>query len=175
LRKFFLIAIIFAIVMYAYVAINEKQKELVLNRRVPQIRKVNKYEFSRALYQIREAHRAAKMKEEEPKSDEENNAEENVNDLEKLKKEPSNPAIPVDDQDFYPNKNPDYQEDYYQQEEYNNDEQQPKQMRFPKGIKLPKRFTDEVVDENQDNQAPQQPNEVQEQQPMPTQGDQQQQ
>jgi len=59
------IAIILAVAIlatYAFIAVNEAQKERVIRLRLPKFRKINKYEFDKALYQIRET-RAKKLKE----------------------------------------------------------------------------------------------------------------
>ena len=140
MKKIVLIAIVFFIAIYAYVAINEDQKEKLLAKRVPKIKKVNKYEVSRAIYQIRETRKAIKLKEEMVKDNTSEDIEDEVNYLDSIKKGPANPASPIDDQDFYHRQNNDYQQEDSDQEE---PVRENPVMRFPKGINIPKRFVDE--------------------------------
>ncbi len=128
MKNVLLIAIALVIAIYAYVAINEKQKERILAKRVPAIKKVNKYEFSRALYQIREVHKASTLRNEVPKRERQEN----------VVKEESNPAQPIEDN-----------------QEVNQDEP----IRYPVGVRLPRRFTpsEDQEQEQQDINQEQQP------------------
>ncbi len=59
------LAIILAVAIlatYAFIAVNERQKEHVIRLRLPKFRKINKYEFDKALYQVRES-RLQRLKE----------------------------------------------------------------------------------------------------------------
>lgn len=59
------LAIILAVAIlatYAFIAVNERQKEHIIRLRLPKFRKINKYEFDKALYQVRES-RLQRLKE----------------------------------------------------------------------------------------------------------------
>ena len=146
MKKLLLIAIVFVIATYAYIAINEKQKERLLAKRVPTIKKVNKYEFSRALYQIRETRRASLLRNNTPNRM-------NVPERPAKEKEESNPAQPIENTRM-------------QEDTYNQDTNQEEPAKYPVGIRLPKRFTpsedQEQQDVNQEQQTQTQP------QPTPT-------
>jgi hypothetical protein len=162
LKNIILITLVGLIVMYAYIAVNEREKEKILAKRVPQIKRVNKYDFSRALYQIRETRKIIKekdkieIKENSRKEEETPSLEDDLDTLERLRLEQSNPATPIDDYD------------QYEQEEYDDEELGDRgPIRKPIGIKgLPPRFrantdnTEEVeAPENLEEQKQQTPEE----------------
>lgn len=177
MKNLFLIAIIALIVTYAYIAINEKKQEQIIAKRVPSIQKVNRYEFSRALFQIRQARKIAKEKAEEPKEEsvmEESTPtlEEDLEYLEKLRKGPANPAEPIDEDEFYhrPIAPEDQVNPYELQEEHEEGTtaRQRGRVSTPKGISIPKRFVNEdqelyPEEEEYQQQEPEQ-QQVQEQQ-----------
>lgn len=98
------LAIILAVAIlatYAFIAVNEGQKERAIRLRLPKFRKINKYEFDKALYQIRET-RAKRLKdavrpvkqintEADPREDFYKDYEE----LENLRNSPSTEALPI--------------------------------------------------------------------------------
>ncbi|HOW16929.1 MAG TPA: hypothetical protein PK443_04370 [bacterium] len=141
MKNIILITLVGLIVMYAYIAVNEREKEKILSKRVPQIKKVNKYDFSRALYQIRETRKIIKEKDkieikESPNQEETPSLEDDLDTLERLRLEQSNPAMPIDNYD------------QYEQEEYDEEDLRDRgPIRKPIGIKgLPPRF--KTNDEN---------------------------
>jgi len=101
--------IIFALILgYAYVTISERQEQRLIRQRRPKIQDmVNKYEFRRSLYQIRQTRERLKEEESKPQAAEEKPvmnpvppAEDNLrNDeeyLNKLKEEQATPAQPIE-------------------------------------------------------------------------------
>jgi hypothetical protein len=105
LKNFLLLILFFIIVGYAYVSVSERQKQRLIRERRPKIQEmVNKYEFRRALYQIRQTR---KIKEDgqqttepeevtpEEKAEDEKQREE-VETFDRMKSEPSTPAQPIE-------------------------------------------------------------------------------
>lgn len=108
MKNLLLMVLVGIIGLYSYVIINESQKEKALLRRVPQLKNVNKYEFTRALYQIKqvrllgpsELKTKEQVLENEPtnelSTEQQLTRPENIRLLERLKKEYANPAEPID-------------------------------------------------------------------------------
>ncbi len=54
MRNLVIILAVVAVAVYVFIAVNERQKERLIRERLPKFRKIEKYEFDKALYQIRE-------------------------------------------------------------------------------------------------------------------------
>ena len=107
LKNFVLIVIFFLIVGYAYITVSERQQQRLIRERRPKIQQMfDKYEFRRALYQIRDARDRAKdtPQQAQPSPNEENTTRPRPDEplrndmeyLERLKSERSTPAQPIE-------------------------------------------------------------------------------
>ena len=110
MRNLAIILAVAVLAVYAFIAVNEKQKEHVIRMRLPKFRKINKYEFDKALYQIREV-RTRKTYEAPKESVQKDQETDTRNDfykdydyIENLKSAPSTEAQPVQEpsNDYYP-------------------------------------------------------------------------
>lgn len=93
MRNLAIILAVAVLVTYVFIAVNERQKERAIRLRLPKFRKIDKYEFDKALYQIRET-RIKRLKAPERPS----NREDFYRDreyLESLKSEPATEAQPI--------------------------------------------------------------------------------
>jgi hypothetical protein len=109
LKNFLLLILFFIIVGYAYITISEHQKQRLIRERRPRIQEmVDKYEFKRALYQIRQTREKTKgdaqdndrpEEGQEAKKDEKSDddgMQQDMEALERMKSEPSTPAQPIE-------------------------------------------------------------------------------
>jgi hypothetical protein len=103
LRNLAIILAVAILATYAFIAVNERQKEHVIRLRLPKFRKINKYEFDKALYQVRES-RLQRLKESarprpgsqpNPVSDAREEFYKDYEHLESLKNSPSTEAQPI--------------------------------------------------------------------------------
>lgn len=119
------LAIILAVavlVVYVFIAVNERQKEHVIRMRLPKFRKINKYEFDKALYQIREVRtrkvyptpRETVQKEQE--TDTRNDFYKDYDYIENMKNAPATDVQPIQEPatDYYQQQQPAQQEETQQ-------------------------------------------------------------
>jgi len=103
LRNLAIILAVIVLATYAFIAVNEGQKERAIRLRLPKFRKINRYEFDTALYQIRET-RAKQLRVTPRSSSQLNRGTDQREDfykdydyLENLKTSPSTEAQPIQD------------------------------------------------------------------------------
>ena len=100
MRNLAIVLAVAVLATYAFIAVNERQKERAIRLRLPKFRKINKYEFDKSLYQVRET-RAKRLKETSRRNinQTDTNAKEDFyrdyEYLENLKNAPSTEVLPI--------------------------------------------------------------------------------
>jgi len=114
LKNLLIILAVGVVVTYVFIAVNERQKEHAIRLRLPKFRKIDKYEFDKALYQAREIKGTKRTPQrryiEQRKEEVKDTKEDFYKDyqyLEELKNSPSTEAQPIQE----PNA------DYYEQQQ----------------------------------------------------------
>jgi FtsZ-interacting cell division protein ZipA len=103
LRNLAIILAVAVLATYAFIAVNERQKEHVIRLRLPKFRKIDKYEFDKALYQVRDV-KTRRTTYQAPKdviqrgaseTDSKNDFYKDYDYIENLKNSPSTEAQPI--------------------------------------------------------------------------------